>query len=184
MASATLSKPLSRECLVNLFGKLLSKFPGSGLCVSREPHLPRIRLSKTYIKLPKNFVKEKRQGKDREGLLTGDHDLSRGSLKEIKPECKEETVKESKKVDYQSPEWVDRLDHDILEIQSAVQLASDMLFFKSHDVRPESVGLVLDSACKKLDSLKELVEGVWQSVRLGKMNSPEEKKVLEAQGVK
>jgi len=41
IASATLSKPLSRECLVNLFDKLLSKFPGSGLCVSREPHLPR-----------------------------------------------------------------------------------------------------------------------------------------------
>jgi hypothetical protein len=99
---------------------------------------------------------------------------------------KEETMKESKKVDYQSPEWVDRFDHDILEIQSAVQLASDMLFFGSHDVRPKSVGLVLDSVCKKLDSLKELVEGVWQSIRSDKMNSPEEKekKVLEAQEVK
>lgn len=95
-------------------------------------------------------------------------------------------MKESKKVDYQSPEWIDRFGHDILEIQSAVQLASDMLFFKSHDVRPESVGLVLDSASKKLDTLRELVKGVWQSIRSDKMNSPEEKekKVLEAREVK
>ena len=82
-------------------------------------------------------------------------------------------MKESKKVDYQSSEWVDRFNHDILEIQSAVQLASDMLFYRSHDARPESVGGVLDSASKKLDSLKELVQGVWQSIR-------SEKKVLEA----
>ena len=47
LASATLSKPLIRECLVYLFRELLSKFPGSGLYVSRKPHLPRtIRLSK------------------------------------------------------------------------------------------------------------------------------------------
>ena len=47
LASATLSKPLVRECLVYLFRELLSKFPGSGLYVSRKPHLPRmIRLVK------------------------------------------------------------------------------------------------------------------------------------------
>jgi len=47
LASATLSKPLIRECLVYLFRELLSKFPGSGLYVSRKPHLPRmIRLVK------------------------------------------------------------------------------------------------------------------------------------------
>jgi hypothetical protein len=51
MASATLSKPLSRECLVYLSGELLWKFPGSGLYVTREPHLPRMR---PYIDLKYN----------------------------------------------------------------------------------------------------------------------------------
>ena len=39
--SATLGKPLSREFLFYRSGKLLSKSSGSGLCVAREPRLPR-----------------------------------------------------------------------------------------------------------------------------------------------
>jgi len=62
MASATLSKPLSRECLVNLFGELLWKLPGSGLFVSREPHLPRTLQDPLFfviIKTPPKICQEK-----------------------------------------------------------------------------------------------------------------------------
>jgi len=58
LTSATLSKPLSRECLLYLFGKLLSKFPGSGVFVSREPHLPRIHTG-FHIKPMQRLVKTK-----------------------------------------------------------------------------------------------------------------------------
>ena len=63
MASATLSKPLSRECLVNLFGKRLSKLPGSGLFVSREPHLPRIRITKKSYNTSRQSCQEKDNNK-------------------------------------------------------------------------------------------------------------------------
>jgi hypothetical protein len=39
--AATLSKPLSRECLFNPLSERLSTLPGSGVYVAREPHLPR-----------------------------------------------------------------------------------------------------------------------------------------------
>ena len=42
--AATLSKPLSRECLFDPLSERLSTSPGSGMCVAREPHLPRSRL--------------------------------------------------------------------------------------------------------------------------------------------
>src|SRR5215470_8643482 len=41
MVAATLSKPLSRECLFNPLSERLSTLPGSGVYVAREPHLPR-----------------------------------------------------------------------------------------------------------------------------------------------
>ena len=41
MVAATLSKPLSRECLFNPLSARLSTWPGSGVYVAREPHLPR-----------------------------------------------------------------------------------------------------------------------------------------------
>ena len=40
--SATLGKPLAREFLLHPYCQLLSKPLGSGLCVTREPRLPRI----------------------------------------------------------------------------------------------------------------------------------------------
>ncbi len=49
-ASATLCKPLIRERLLHP-KKLLWKQSGSGLCVSREPHLPRILTVTHYIML-------------------------------------------------------------------------------------------------------------------------------------
>ena len=69
MASATLSKPLSRECLVNLFGELLWKLPGSGLFVTREPRLPRIRLFEFRLTLIKNSVKRKEQRTEKNYFL-------------------------------------------------------------------------------------------------------------------
>jgi hypothetical protein len=41
LVAATLSKPLSRECLFNPLSERLSTLPGSGVYVAREPHLPR-----------------------------------------------------------------------------------------------------------------------------------------------
>jgi len=41
LIAATLSKPLSRECLFDPLSERLSTLPGSGVCVAREPHLPR-----------------------------------------------------------------------------------------------------------------------------------------------
>ena len=41
IVAATLSKPLSRECLFNPLSERLSTLPGSGVYVAREPHLPR-----------------------------------------------------------------------------------------------------------------------------------------------
>ncbi len=49
-ASATLCKPLIRERLLHP-KKLLWKQSGSGLCVSREPHLPRILIESHCIML-------------------------------------------------------------------------------------------------------------------------------------
>lgn len=42
--AATLGKPLIRECLFHPANETLSILLGSGLCVAREPRLPRIRL--------------------------------------------------------------------------------------------------------------------------------------------
>src|SRR5215831_7986892 len=41
IVAATLSKPLSRECLFNPLTERLSTLPGSGVYVARKPHLPR-----------------------------------------------------------------------------------------------------------------------------------------------
>src|SRR5262252_5448481 len=41
IVAATLSKPLSRECLFHPLSERLSTLPGSGVYVAREPHLPR-----------------------------------------------------------------------------------------------------------------------------------------------
>src|SRR5215470_6657511 len=41
IVAATLSKPLSRECLFDPLSERLSTLPGSGVYVAREPHLPR-----------------------------------------------------------------------------------------------------------------------------------------------
>src|SRR5215470_10217759 len=41
IVAATLSKPLRRECLFHPLSARLSTWPGSGVYVAREPHLPR-----------------------------------------------------------------------------------------------------------------------------------------------